>query len=225
MKTKPSISKKRIRILIITIALVSLAVFGGVIIYQMPAQDLHSSIVHVKKAIENRDIEHFTRYVDIEAIISGWLDPASESSQRKYADDETFGLLGGGLGEEFTALMKPLIIKNVENIVRDYIEVPDSKNLIDTRLEHVSSFEKIGLTSRGLATPLPYLQLKKIKQIKKNPENESSKMVLVFQDSRNSQKAELTIVLIENEELWRITSIPNFTEFLRTLQTNSQKDE
>ncbi|PJE67834.1 hypothetical protein COU95_00330 [Candidatus Shapirobacteria bacterium CG10_big_fil_rev_8_21_14_0_10_40_9] len=182
------------------IVLLPVALIAGLFGWNYVKSSPQYSVYKMYKAVEAHDYETFTKYVDIDSLVSSLVDKALEETKQKQAQEtkgSEWAQLGQSFAEGLIALMKPTLKEQIKEAIKKEIEQGNFKK--DYK---------------------PANAFKAITQIKVQRDGKIAKITLT-----NEKKGTLSLRMRQKEGYWQIFDMDfDFSE-LKSVEEKTQENK
>lgn len=188
--------------LLLIVGILLMVAIGGFIWWKIFTSSPKYSLLQIKKAVENHDVDSFEKYVDIESITTRVMGELPNL----LGAEKDMKLFGDEAAEIVMSLVKEPVVNMVKSSVQAFIER--------------GTFDKT-LTEKGVISkllkqiPLDSLQFVKVKEIRK--EGKICSVPLEVYVEAYDGKATVEFMMRDKGNYWQIAEIRNLSEFIQQI--------
>lgn len=197
------------KLLVVASILLTVIIAVGGIIYWNYTGTPEYSLSQVEKAIEQRDLTSFQKYVDIEGVVNSLVDQVIEFTSAQYENEakDEWEQMGVELGKKLVKILKPTLVEILKQQILMYIQTGKINN--DESKGNISTLKLWDKINREKSA------LRGISYVKKEGKNAYVGLEL-FQEKYDTSLT-LSLKMINKGGYWQIVEIVDLLEFLKKL--------
>ncbi|PAB61010.1 DUF2939 domain-containing protein [Anaeromicrobium sediminis] len=180
------------------IALIGLIVVGTIVAYMYWVRTPQYSLNQIKKAVQQHDLITFEKYVDIDSLVTRFIDQAIAKEMHNSTDGTA--KLAAGLVE----MIKPKIVESSKNQIKAYIEKGD--------------FEETKENDTGISVKHFYkgVEFRSIDKIKKS--GNIDLVALKIYNKRFEEELILEVKMRKLDSYWQVVELNNIGSLMDKIE-------